>query len=160
MKKCGKCQCILKINEFHNNENRYDGKSGWCKNCMRPALKKQKNKDIKKQRAKKMQDSITNFISLPNELWKDIPNYEGIYQISNLGRLRNISSYWRLLSTPINKQIGYRYCSLTKNKKSITKYIHRLVAEAFIPNPNNYKVINYIDGIKDNCIFSNLEWSS
>ena len=93
MKRCGKCKALLDLDLFHNNKGRADGKSGWCKECMYPILKQQNNKALMEQRERKLQRSIRNFKSLPGELWKDVIGYEGVYQVSNLGRLRNIKSY-------------------------------------------------------------------
>lgn len=99
------------------------------------------------------------------EIWKDIKNYEGLYQISSLGRVRSLlfrngttrKKQTKLLSQTNNGN-GYLIVSLSKNKKRKNKYIHRLVAEAFIPNDKNYKIINHIDKNKQNNNVNNLEW--
>lgn len=100
------------------------------------------------------------------EIWKDIPEYEGKYQVSNLGRVKSLQRcggtrfYNReyILNNYVNKKNGYVYVYLTKNNKSKNIRLHRLVAQAFIPNPNNYKQINHIDGNKENNCVDNLEW--
>lgn len=88
------------------------------------------------------------------EIWKDIKEYEGIYKISNLGRVKNKND---VILT--NKTTGkYHHILLCKNgfRKNFT--IHKLVAEAFIPNPNNYSCINHKnENAKDNRV-ENLEW--
>lgn len=102
------------------------------------------------------------------EIWKDIRGYEGIYQISNLGNVKvldrkvfNSKCYCvrqgRIFKNNKNGR-GYINVRLTKNGKSTNKSVHRLVAEAFITNPNNYKYINHKDENKQNNIVSNLEW--
>lgn len=106
------------------------------------------------------------------EIWKDVIGFEGLYQVSNLGRVRSIDRivpnregvYLRRLgqikkSHP-NKQ-GYLRVNLsegTKGAKNIAKFVHRLVAEAFIPNPENKPQVNHIDLNKANNRIDNLEW--
>lgn len=99
------------------------------------------------------------------EIWKDIKNYEGLYQISNLGKIKGLSKqdgfYYlkeRLLK-PVNN-FGYQRIILSKNKIKKNYFIHKLVAEAFIPNPNNYPIVNHKDGNKENNCVNNLEWCS
>lgn len=158
---CGHCQVTKLYSEFHNNIGRSDGKSNWCKLCMKPALKVKKIKDLRNNQKKKIELSREKWVDLTGELWVDIKNYEGIYQVSNFSRVRNIQKEWRLKCAPVNKQLGYRYVGLTgKEKKASSFYLHRLVAEAFLPNPNNYEVVNHKNGQKDDASLSNLEWCS
>lgn len=92
------------------------------------------------------------------EEWKDIKGYEGLYKISNLGRVKSFQGVKeRILKSNI-QNCGYEYVVLAMNGKFKTKNIHRLVAEIFIPNPNNYKEINHIDENKHNNNVNNLEW--
>lgn len=108
------------------------------------------------------------------EVWRAVKDYEGLYEVSNLGRIRSVSrtvrvgkgkGYERLveskiLSTPINGS-GYKIIVLNKpNSKPVCKPIHRLVAEAFIPNPNNLTDVNHKDEDKMNNNVENLEWMS
>ena len=93
-----------------------------------------------------------------DEIWKDIPNYEGLYQISNYGRIKSYKQHnARLMSLSPNRY-GYVEKQLYKNNKYESKRIHRLVAEAFIPNPNNLPEVNHKDGNKQNNTVHNLEW--
>ena len=108
------------------------------------------------------------------EIWKDIKGFEGKYQISNIGRIKRLSNFivrnngrkqsWKeKILNPTKDSSGYytiRSCKKNniKEGKSITLRIHRLVAEAFIPNPNNYNYINHIDCNKENNVWTNLEW--
>lgn len=92
------------------------------------------------------------------ELWKDIKDYEGLYQVSNLGRVKRVAT-GRILK-PLKHTKGYLNIGLYKNHTASKKLIHRLVAQAFIPNPENKAEINHIDEDKTNNISSNLEWST
>ena len=95
------------------------------------------------------------------EIWKDIKGYEGLYQVSNLGRIKSLTRKnvlkERIIKGGIQKN-GYRFVLLYKDKKVRIFKVHRLVAEAFIPNPNEYKEINHIDENKQNNNAENLEW--
>ena len=95
------------------------------------------------------------------EIWKDIVGYEGLYQISNYGNVRSLN-YHRENRIHILKQIvdytGYLFVCLSKNKKRKQFKIHRLVADAFLDNPNNLPCINHKDENKENNNVSNLEW--
>jgi hypothetical protein len=106
-----------------------------------------------------------------NEIWKDVVGYEGLYQVSNIGSImrvkRNIltkDNKIKTLKTLIMKQAlsnneyPYKTCILTKNKTSSSFLVHRLVAQAFIPNPNNKPCINHKNGIKTDNRTNNLEW--
>ena len=88
------------------------------------------------------------------EIWKTITEFEN-YEVSNLGRIRN--SKKKILNQYKNTK-GYLQLTLYKNKKQYTKRVHRLVAQAFIPNPNNLPQINHKSGIKTDNNINNLEW--
>ena len=90
------------------------------------------------------------------EIWKDIKDYEGLYQVSNLGRVKRITTGRVLKSGKSNG--GYPYVVLSKNNIRSNKTIHRLVAEAFISNHENKPEVNHIDEDKTNNMVSNLEW--
>lgn len=89
---------------------------------------------------------------------KDIAGFEGLYAISDDGNVLSLRT-GRFLK-PITMGSKYLYVHLCNGKKTRLKRIHRLVAEAFIPNPNNLPQVNHIDGNKRNCSASNLEWCS
>lgn len=110
------------------------------------------------------------------EEWKDIEGFLGCYQISNLGRVKSLKRVMKysgtnqtgvefeiskkypekILKTSISR--GYEHVSLKTNSRSKTFSIHKLVATHFIPNPNNYPIINHIDENKLNNVVTNLEW--
>lgn len=97
-------------------------------------------------------------ICTTKEIWKDIKGYEGLYQVSNLGNVRSYhSGEWRLLTNVINRR-GYKQYLLYKNGKRKNMRGNRLVAEAFIPNPDNLPFVNHKDENPLNCSLSNLEW--
>lgn len=89
------------------------------------------------------------------EIFKDIQGYEG-YQISNLGNVKELCN-GKILSRFKNSG-GYLMVRLVKDNKGKHLLVHRLVAEAFIPNPNNYPMVNHRDEDKTNPTLSNLEW--
>lgn len=113
---------------------------------------------------------------MEKEVFKDVLGYEGLYQVSNLGRVKSLKRknifYCALkkeyLERPTKEKIlsfnkskrGYFQVCLTKNGKSKTYTVHRLVAEVFIDNPLNKKTVNHIDGNKENNCANNLEWTT
>ena len=90
------------------------------------------------------------------EIWKNINGYEQ-YQVSNYGRIKHQE---RFLKPMLRSKNRYLCVQLSKNGVIKTFSIHRLVAEAFIPNPHNYSIINHKDENKLNNVVSNLEWCS
>ena len=93
------------------------------------------------------------------EIWKDIPNYKGLYQVSNLGKVKSLYGKGKILKPNIDKD-GYERVALCKEKKRKDLFVHRLVAITFIPNLENKSQINHIDGNKQNNCVDNLEWCS
>lgn len=102
------------------------------------------------------------------EIWKPIKGYEGLYEISNYGRVKSLARTWVTGHNSIvrskdesilapKKDRGYLRVGLLKNGKRKLFSIHRLVAEHFIPNPLNKPEVNHRDGNKENNHFSNLE---
>lgn len=101
------------------------------------------------------------------EVWKDIPGYEGLYQVSNLGRVKSISFRNNqivkqrdkiLTQTKINS--GYLTVGFHKDGKQKHCLVHRLVAQAFIQNPENKETVNHINGDKHDNRAINLEWNT
>lgn len=104
------------------------------------------------------------------EVWKDIKGYEGLYQVSNLGRVKSLKRqrdvnlpYSNTATVPekilkYGTSQGYLAVTLAKNKINKKIRVHKLVALNFIPNPDNKPHINHIDGNKHNNCVNNLEW--
>lgn len=108
--------------------------------------------------------------SLPGEEWKDIEDYNGLYIISNFGRIISLTKVVhainrdmvypiKFLSPSPNKK-GYLYITLCDGISKRKRYIHRLVAQAFLSNPDNKVEIDHIDGNNQNNQVSNLRWST
>lgn len=105
------------------------------------------------------------------EEWKDISGFEGQYQVSNLGRVRSLDRWVRAVSGgcyKISGQLmraadngsGYLFVVMCKHSKYTQRLVHRLVAEAFIPNPENKRTVNHKDGNRQNNYVDNLEWAT
>ena len=96
------------------------------------------------------------------EVWKDIKGYEGLYQVSNLGRVKRLIStkckVERFLSITKDNKVGYCRIMLSKDNKQKRFLIHRLLAEHFIPNFQNKPCIDHINGDKSDNRLENLRW--
>lgn len=109
------------------------------------------------------------------EIWKDVEGYEGMYQVSNTGRIKSLERYFESaigtqyhpeqIKKPSEKRHkgdsqGYLVTQLYKDNKAKNCYVHRLVAEAFLENPDNKETVNHINGNKHDNRVENLEWCS
>ena len=110
-------------------------------------------------------------MNVEKERWRAVKGYEGIYSISNFGRVysrprkvvyntgKKVKQAGKLLKSSINKE-GYLYVNLTKHSECKQVKVHRLVAIAIIYNPENKPEVNHKDGDKTNSLYSNLEWNT
>lgn len=104
---------------------------------------------------------------MTEEIWKDVAGFEGYYQISNFGRVRSLDRIkcdgirmkGRIKKTHLDS-CGYEMVQLRKDGAIKHMSIHRLVATAFIPNPNNLPQVNHIDEVRNHNTIDNLEWCS
>ena len=92
------------------------------------------------------------------EIWKDILGYEGLYQVSNQGRVKSLKFGKERILKPCNNGWGYLFVQLFKNGEMKNDKVHRLVAKAFLSNPNNLPDVNHKNEDKTDNIVENLEW--
>jgi hypothetical protein len=106
-----------------------------------------------------------------NEIWKPVSGYKGLYEVSNIGNVHSINRYVTNINgitskrkgvnlKPAPNKCGYLQVGLSKNNSLMSYLVHRLLAIAFIPNPENKPTVNHKDGIKTNNYDWNLEWAT
>lgn len=106
---------------------------------------------------------------MTEEIWKDIKGFEGLYMVSNIGRVKRLPRYVRVcggskrlleetILTPTRCKNGYLEVQMGIGRKRYIRLLHRAVAEAFIENPHNYPQVNHKDEDITNCRADNLEW--
>lgn len=94
------------------------------------------------------------------EHWQPVVGYEGLYEVSDQGRVKSLKFGKEKILKPWKTPDGYLKVSLRKDGHTKQTYVHRIVSEAFIPNPNNLETVNHKDEVKTNNVASNLEWMS
>lgn len=93
---------------------------------------------------------------MSKEIWKPIKDYEGFYEVSNLGRVRSVRR--NIVMSGVKRKDGYVSYNFVRDGITRGKLVHRLVAETFIPNHQNKPEVNHIDGNKQNNNVKNLQW--
>lgn len=151
---CTRCKIEKDVSEYYIRKDRNNQVKAMCKNC--------ENKRFAKP--------IPIVPNLEGELWRDIDGFEKIYVVSNMGRVKRIMHRKHPTNIIMNTSLNggdYHYLSLTKSGKNYPRILSRLVAIAFIPNPENKPQVNHI-GLDKNGIPGNkndnraisLEWST
>ena len=137
---CKVCGCTKPISEF------YYRKVYTCKRCVC-----EHNSEIVRLK------NLANDPDLPNEEWRIIP-FDHNYMVSNLGRVRSyrVHTGRAKMLKPTKHRQGYVVLRLTEHQY----LVHRLVAAAFIPNPEGKKTVNHLNGVKDDNRVENLEWAT
>ncbi len=107
---------------------------------------------------KKYNKDVELVVNLEGEIWRDVIGYEGMYKVSNKGRVASLRKGDFRLLHPNLTNLGYYRVSLKIRPKQTHIFVRRLVAEAFIPNPNGYEFINHKDENGTNNLVENLEW--
>ena len=95
---------------------------------------------------------------MKEEIWRPIKGYEGIYEVSDQGRVRSLKFGKERVLNPVRDDGGYLIVNIWKNGEKKMCKVHRLVSQAFIPNPDNLPEVNHKDEDKTNNKVSNLEW--
>lgn len=162
---CNVCKSWFEKNGFYSDNRNKTGITSSCKTCHKKTSISTRNKERARERDKisrykrkekeRLKFRVNDF---EGEIWKEIPNTRKNYFVSNLGRVK--STKWGkgiILKQGVTEK-GYLQVCLNYGNFRKSKRVHRLVAEAFIPNPNGYKEINHKDENKLNNMVENLEW--
>lgn len=126
---------------------------------------------MKQRRCLQHNNKWRNMKNICIEEWRAVVGYEGLYEVSSFGRVKSLPKVWlKYDGTPLRQKErilkerptrnGYLRVCLRKNGKSTDAYIHRLVCEAFLPNPHSFSDVNHKDENKLNNHIENLEWCS
>lgn len=114
-----------------------------------------------------LQEEAQQIQDYPGEIWKDIPGYRGLYQVSNFGRIKSFPKYRtryyqteRILKQRNCENNPYYNVVLYKDRVGKSFRVHRLIAEAFIPNPENKPCIDHINTIPTDNRIENLRWAT
>lgn len=154
------------INE--NGEIRYKVKGNLIKNINGYFSVYRNDKKKQLNLAKLMVKYFNKTVDLPGEIWYDIKNYEGLYAISNFNRIKSLPKKTNNSSAeyvsvekimkPTKTKFGYLVVNLRKDNVGKSISVHRIVATAFIDNPDNLLAVNHINGVKTDNRVENLEW--
>lgn len=162
---CNVCKNWFKKDGFYSEKRNKIGITSSCKTCHKKTSISTRNKERAKERdeisrhlrrkKEKLKFKVNN---LSGEIWRLIPSTDNFYFVSNKGRIKSTKWGKEILLKQSETEKGYLQVSLNYGYFRKSKRVHRLVAEAFIPNPNKYKEINHKDENKKNNNVENLEW--
>ncbi len=156
MKICTRCKGDKELAAFGKQTGGANGLKAWCKRCCLDYKKEHYDNNVK----------VKNVINpIDNERWLPLISYEGLYEVSDMGRIKSLSRAsinGRDIQEKILKgrltRYGYLIAYAYKDGARNNIVIHRAVGIAFVRNPCNYMEINHINGIKEDNSSSNLEW--
>lgn len=157
MKQCKKCHKLLDESEFSPLKKSKDRLTYHCKECNRVSS------GMRHAKNRKYNNTVVK--NLVGEIWKSVDEFNGDFQISNMGRIKSMmlvkngkySTGEKLLKTAILED-GYAKVAINRSGKIKKRSIHRLMALAFIPNPDNLPEVNHINTIKNDNRLENFEW--
>jgi hypothetical protein len=148
-KTCAKCEIPKELSEYFRNASRTDKISVYCIECTKNILKSNQEQKVQNR----IKEQYIN-----GEIWEVVPNFEK-YEASTSGRIRNIKL--KTLLKPSKLCSGYYASSLrNQSNKAINIKFHRIIAQTFIPNPENKPTVNHKDKNKENNTVDNLEWAT
>ena len=161
-KKCPCCKMIKPFSSFYNNKNAPDNRGTYCIECCKLKHSSNPQRLANRQRERELADQGFSSEELANEIWKPVIGWEGIYSVSNLGRLRRDSGGERIVQGRILRGmsvLGYRVIDLRHKESGIKRkvLIHRLVVENFIGTIQEGLFVNHKNGIKHDNRVENLE---
>lgn len=162
---CNKCKKWLPKDDFYKDNRRSIGITSSCKWCHNKTsiltrdINRAKERDKISRGIRRIQEKSKYTVkNLDNEIWKPIPFTNDSYYVSNLGRVKSLKWGKEILLKLNKNEKGYLQVCIHYTNGSKTRKVHRLVAQSFISNPNEYSEINHKDEDKTNSKVSNLEW--
>lgn len=153
-KVCAACGYRKALNDFTIDASRADGHYVYCKECLGKRNRAKRQEKVSEFRAL----APERFETLPGETFKDLPGYEGEYQVSDMGRVKSLKTKRGMILRPKKNKYGYMVIMLSKNNVTKNYSMHSLVLTAFVSERPEGLVVNHKDGNKANNNLSNLEW--